>query len=99
MWSMQLMHWPKLLTTCANHWNKATTKACFRFSKRQLKRNGTEMLWEIDIHPANGEPDRAAERVVSAARELELADELQVATARGFLIQSDSLQQADIERL
>ena len=35
------------------------------------------MLWEIDIHPAAGEADRAALRVAAAARELGLADNLQ----------------------
>ena len=49
------------------------------------------MLWEIDIHPADGagRTDRAAERVAAAARELGLADNLQVATARGYLVQGD----------
>jgi phosphoribosylformylglycinamidine (FGAM) synthase PurS component len=57
------------------------------------------MLWEIDIHPAEGQPDRAAERVGAAARELGLAENLQVATARGFLVQGKSLDQTAIERL
>jgi phosphoribosylformylglycinamidine synthase II len=57
------------------------------------------MLWEIDIHPAEGQPDRAGERVAAAARELGLADNLQVAAARGFLIQGTSLDQPSIERL
>ncbi len=57
------------------------------------------MLWEIDIHPVDGQPDRAGERVASAARELGLADDLRVAAARGYLIQADALQRADIERL
>src|SRR3954463_3670037 len=57
------------------------------------------MLWEIDIHPAEGQPDRAGERLASAADELGIADNLQVAAARGYLIQGESLQRADIERL
>jgi phosphoribosylformylglycinamidine synthase len=57
------------------------------------------MLWEIDIHPAAGEPDRAAARVTAAARELGLADRLHVATARGFLVQGASLDRGQIERL
>jgi phosphoribosylformylglycinamidine synthase len=56
------------------------------------------MLWEIDIHPGEGQLDRAAERVVAAARELGLAENLQVATARGFLVQGESLDQSTIER-
>jgi phosphoribosylformylglycinamidine synthase len=57
------------------------------------------MLWEIDIHPAEGQPDRAAERVSAAARELGLAGDLHVATARGFLVQGDDLDQSAVERL
>ena len=57
------------------------------------------MLWEIDIHPAEGQPDRAGERVASAARELGIADDLHVAAARGYLVQGESLQRADVERL
>jgi phosphoribosylformylglycinamidine synthase II len=57
------------------------------------------MLWEIDIHPADGQPDRAGERVASAAREFGIADELGVATARGYLVQGESLHRADVERL
>ena len=57
------------------------------------------MLWEIDIHPAEGQPDRAAERVANTARELGLASDLHAATARGYLIQGKSLGRADIEQL
>jgi phosphoribosylformylglycinamidine synthase subunit PurSL len=57
------------------------------------------MLWEIDIHPRDGEPDRAAERVSAAARELGLTYDLQAAAAHGYLIQGESLTRADIERL
>ncbi len=57
------------------------------------------MLWEIDIHPAEGVPDRTAARVAAAARELGIADDLQVAAAHGYLIQADSLERSDIERL
>ena len=57
------------------------------------------MLWEIDIHPADGQPDRAGERVASAAREFRIADNLHVAAARGFLFQGKSLQREDVERL
>jgi len=57
------------------------------------------MLWEIDIHPAEGQPDRAAERVANTARELGLASKLQAATARGYLIQGATLQPSDLECL
>jgi phosphoribosylformylglycinamidine synthase len=57
------------------------------------------MLWEIDIHPIDGQPDRAAERVAAAARELGLAANLKVAAARGFLLQGAALSRASVERL
>ncbi len=63
------------------------------------------MLWEIDIHPADHpsggarQPDRAGERVADEARELGLADDLRVTTARGFLVQGKSLDRSSIERL
>jgi phosphoribosylformylglycinamidine synthase len=57
------------------------------------------MLWEIDIHPAPGEADRAGERVAAAAHELGLAEHLKVASARGYLIQGDSLSHRQVEEL
>lgn len=57
------------------------------------------MLWEIDIHPGDGEPDRAAERLAHNARDLGLADSLQAATARGYLVQGPTLDRTAIEKL
>ncbi len=57
------------------------------------------MLWEIDIHPVEGLPDRAAERVAATARDFGLADNLHVATARGYLVQGDSLDRSAVQRL
>jgi phosphoribosylformylglycinamidine synthase len=57
------------------------------------------MLWEIDIHPAEGQPDRAAERIATAARELRIADDLNVAAAHGFLVQGENLSREQVERL
>ncbi len=57
------------------------------------------MLWEIDIHPGEGEPDRAAERLAHTAHDLGLADSLQAATARGYLVQGATLDRATIEKL
>jgi phosphoribosylformylglycinamidine synthase subunit PurSL len=52
------------------------------------------MLWEVDIYPAPGQPDLLARPVAAAAAELGLvpqggAAELNVAVARGYLIQAD----------
>jgi phosphoribosylformylglycinamidine synthase len=57
------------------------------------------MLWEIDIHPGEGQPDRAADRVANTARELGLAHSLHAATARGYLIQGKSLDREAVEKL
>jgi phosphoribosylformylglycinamidine synthase II len=49
------------------------------------------MLWEIDIHPLAGLPDREAERVASIAAELGICQNLTIHSARGFLLESESL--------
>jgi phosphoribosylformylglycinamidine synthase len=45
-------------------------------------------LWEIDLHPAPGEPDLIGRSVAADAADLGLG-ELQIRGARGFLIQGD----------
>ena len=47
------------------------------------------MLWEVDIHPAEGQPDLAGQRTAAAAEEMNLLAGMAVATARGFLIQGN----------
>ena len=54
------------------------------------------MLWEVDVRPAEGRPDRSAERLVEAAT-LAGIDNLQVATARGFLVEGEQLDESAIE--
>ncbi len=49
------------------------------------------MLWEIEIYPAEGERDRAGERIAALAQELCLASSLDVDATRGFLVQGASL--------
>jgi len=49
------------------------------------------MLWEIDIYPAPGQPDRAGAAASAAA--LGLTGKLSVAAARGYLIQGDLNEQ------
>ncbi len=56
------------------------------------------MLWEVDIHPAEGQPDLTAHQVAAAAAELGIAQDLAVTSARGYLIQGD-LDQDQIARL
>ncbi|MFZ5833277.1 MAG: phosphoribosylformylglycinamidine synthase subunit PurL [Planctomycetota bacterium] len=56
------------------------------------------MLWEVDIVPAEGQPDIAARQVTASAADLGIADGLTVAAARGFLIEGD-LQADQVEVL
>ena len=46
-------------------------------------------LWEIDIYPAEGQPDRLGNTVTGDAADLDLAKDLAVSAARGFLVQGD----------
>lgn len=55
-------------------------------------------LWEIDIYPAAGQPDRLGSAVASDAADLGLASDLSVTAARGFLVQGD-LDEAQANRL
>jgi len=57
------------------------------------------MLWEIDIHPLANMPDRAAQEAITAATEAGLGHGLAVRAARGFLVESDSLDAAQAGRL
>lgn len=46
-------------------------------------------LWEVDIHPREGQVDRTAASVAADAKDLGIADHLQLATAHGYLIDAD----------
>ena len=46
-------------------------------------------LWEIDIYPAEGQPDRAAARIAAEGAELGLAADLAVSAAAGYLIEGE----------
>ena len=56
------------------------------------------MLWEIDIYPAPGQPDRLGLEVAANAAELGIASGLKASSATGYLIQG-SLDLAQVERL
>ena len=56
------------------------------------------MLWQVDIYPADGQPDLVGARVAADAAELPIAADLRVAAANGYLIQAD-LDQAQVTRL
>jgi hypothetical protein len=54
-------------------------------------------LWEVDIHPAAGQPDLLARSVASEAADLGLG-KFEVQAARGFLVQGE-ISREEIERL
>ncbi|MEX0819144.1 MAG: phosphoribosylformylglycinamidine synthase subunit PurL [Pirellulaceae bacterium] len=55
-------------------------------------------LWEIDIYPANGQPDRLGSSVAADANDLGLASDLAIGAARGFLLQGE-LNEAQARQL
>ncbi len=56
------------------------------------------MLWEVDIYPAPGEPDRASLAVRMAAAELGLDEQLGVVAAHGYLLQG-TLDESQLGRI
>ena len=56
------------------------------------------MLWEVEISPAANEIDRDAARVVSEAQALGASTVTQARSARSFLLQAASLNEADVNR-
>src|SRR5262245_42328742 len=62
---------------------------CSHFSRKE---NFVVTLWEVDIHPAEGQPDLLALAITSGAADLGL-EQFAVETARGFLIQGDISEQ------
>ncbi len=56
------------------------------------------MLWEIDIYPADGQPDRDAARIAAEAADLGIAEDARINTAQGYLIQG-RLDREQITRL
>ena len=62
------------------------------------KGDANGMLWEVDVLPADGRPDRAAERLVDAAAHAGFTG-LTVATAVGYLVEGDALDEAAAHRI
>jgi phosphoribosylformylglycinamidine synthase subunit PurSL len=46
-------------------------------------------LWEIDIHPADGQPDLMGRQVISEALAMGLGSELAITAAHGYLIEGE----------
>ncbi len=55
--------------------------------------NAASCLWQIEISPRSGLPDRLAAEILDGWRFLELPDSLRVSAARGFLIQGQISEQ------
>lgn len=49
-------------------------------------------LWQIELRPAPGQPDRLAEKVLDSARDLGFENSLKIAACRGFLLQGELVQ-------
>ena len=56
------------------------------------------MLWEVEIRPADGEVDREGLRVTHEAQALNTVTIQHVESARSFLLQGDTLTEADVRR-
>ena len=56
------------------------------------------MLWEVDIYPADGQPDLLGRQAAAAAAELGLAGNLPRRRRRGYLIQG-RLDRGQVERI
>jgi len=56
------------------------------------------MLWEVDIYPAAGQPNRLAETAIAEAADIGLPSSLAIDAAQGYLIQGN-LRQAEVERI
>ena len=55
-------------------------------------------LWEIDIYPAEGLPDRVADRLAAEAADLGLVSDLTLRTSHSYLVQGD-VSSEQVERL
>jgi len=55
-------------------------------------------LWEVDIYPADGQPDLLAQSIAADAADMGLGHELPVTAARGYLIQG-RLDRSQVDRL
>ena len=55
-------------------------------------------LWEVDIYPLSEDADRMARNIAADAADLGVAENLQVAAARGYLLQGN-LQPEEVERI
>jgi phosphoribosylformylglycinamidine synthase II len=55
-------------------------------------------LWEVDIYPADGQPDTVAQSLTREIADLGIGSDLQLASARGYLLEGN-LESQDVDRL
>ncbi len=67
-------------------------------SKTDSQTNRNHHLWQIDILPVDGQPNRIANEILSNALDLQLPSSLRVIAARGFLLQG-SIAEPDAEKI
>ena len=53
------------------------------------RRREDAMLWEVDVHPAQGQSNRGAVRMAAEAVDIGLPSSISVDAAHGFLIEGD----------
>ncbi len=58
----------------------------------------TTTLWQIDIRPVAGQPDRIAEKMLAGASDWQLPTSMQLIASRGFLIQG-TLDRVAVEQI
>ncbi len=46
-----------------------------------------QSIWQVDIFPKAGHPDRLAEEIMDSVRDLQLPESIQIAVTKGFLLQ------------
>ncbi|MFO1063830.1 MAG: phosphoribosylformylglycinamidine synthase subunit PurL [Pirellulales bacterium] len=54
-------------------------------------------LWEVDVHPAEGQADTHGQSLAAEARDLGLGSDLKIVAAHGFLL-AGNLEQSDVSR-
>lgn len=55
-------------------------------------------LWQVDIHPADGQPDSLGHSALTSTRELGIANDLSIRAAYGFLLQG-ALAQEKVKKI
>ncbi len=78
----------KNFATICETWIEALERADFDQIESLLKSEKQHVrLWQVDIYPADGQPDALGHTAATAVKELGIADNISIDAAYGFLIQ------------